>query len=229
MEELLATIDEILNESGMPAQFKTYVQNLLECYAYSAAEYIFGMPKLIEAIQEVNPDAVIVIVGMYNPLKGVEISLNAESSLGFGDYIDYLVDIVAAQGFAYAMKTDKVIYVDAREVETNSINTKLDMMGMLSLLSKIQNMYPTANGHTYIKDQIMKALTLTYGLLGDADGNGKIQTNDAKLILQHIVKMPVNLDTSVCDVDGNGKIQTNDAKLILQYIVKIIDKFPAEE
>ena len=229
VEELLVTIDETLEGSGMPAQFKDYVKNLLEAYAYSAAEYIFGMPKLIEAIQEVNPDAVIVIVGMYNPLKGVEISLDAQSSLGFGDYIDYLVDIVAAQGFAYAVSTDNVIYVDAREVETNSINSKLDMMGMLTLLTKIQNMYPTENGHAYIKDQIMKALILTYGLLGDADGNGKIQTNDAKLILQHIVRMPVQLDLSVCDVDGNGKIQTNDAKLILQYIVKIIPQFPAEK
>ena len=64
--------------------------------------------------------------------------------------------------------------------------------------------------------------------MGDTDGNGKIQTNDAKLVLQHIVKMPVELNLDAADVDGNGKIQTNDAKLILQYIVKIIDKFPAE-
>ena len=65
-------------------------------------------------------------------------------------------------------------------------------------------------------------------MLGDTDGNGKIQTNDAKLILQHIVRMPVELNLDAADVDGNGKIQTNDAKLILQYIVKIITKFPTQ-
>ena len=64
--------------------------------------------------------------------------------------------------------------------------------------------------------------------LGDVDGNGKIQTNDAKLILQHIVRMPVTLNLDAADVDGNSKIQTNDAKLILQYIVKIITHFPAQ-
>ena len=64
--------------------------------------------------------------------------------------------------------------------------------------------------------------------MGDTDGNGKIQTNDAKLVLQHIVKMPVELNLDAADVDGNGKIQTNDAKLILQYIVKIINKFSVE-
>ena len=63
---------------------------------------------------------------------------------------------------------------------------------------------------------------------GDTDGNGRIQTNDAKLILQHIVRMPVELNLDAADVDGNGKIQTNDAKLILQYIVKIITQFPAQ-
>ena len=66
-------------------------------------------------------------------------------------------------------------------------------------------------------------------IYGDTDGNGKIQTNDAKLVLQHIVRMPVTLNLDAADVDGNGKIQTNDAKLILQYIVKIITQFPAEK
>ena len=75
-------------------------------------------------------------------------------------------------------------------------------------------------------DVILEKLpAFTYG---DTDGNGKIQTNDAKLVLQHIVRMPVELNLDAADVDGNGKIQTNDAKLILQYIVKIITQFPAE-
>ena len=76
-------------------------------------------------------------------------------------------------------------------------------------------------------DVILEKLpAFTYG---DTDGNGKIQTNDAKLVLQHIVRMPVTLNLDAADVDGNGKIQTNDAKLILQYIVKIITQFPAEK
>ena len=65
-------------------------------------------------------------------------------------------------------------------------------------------------------------------VLGDTDGNGKIQTNDAKLVLQYVVKMPVTLNLDAADVDGNGKIQTNDAKLILQYVVKIITQFPTQ-
>jgi hypothetical protein len=67
-------------------------------------------------------------------------------------------------------------------------------------------------------------------MLGDADGNGKSTTNDAKLVLQYIVKIigADDLNLKVCDVDGNGDITTNDAKLILQYIVKLINKFPVE-
>ena len=65
-------------------------------------------------------------------------------------------------------------------------------------------------------------------MYGDTDGNGKIQTNDAKLVLQYVVKMPATLNLDAADVDGNGKIQTNDAKLILQYVVKIITQFPTQ-
>ena len=76
----------------------------------------------------------------------------------------------------------------------------------------------------------LNALDLDTDMLGDADGNGKITTNDAKLVLQYVVKLigADDLNLKVCDVDGNGSITTNDAKLILQYVVELINKFPAE-
>ena len=230
VDELMAVFESSLSESGLDDSTKAYVSSLVEAYAYSAVEYACELPELVNDIKEVNPNALVVIVGMYNPMKGTVIDLGESMSLEIEEYIDHLVEFVAAHGFAYAAITGNAIYVDARDVETNLINSELTLFDLLRMaLGGFADMYPTENGHAYIKDQIMKALTLTYGLLGDADGNGKIQTNDAKLILQHIVKMPVQLDLSVCDVDGNGKIQTNDAKLILQYIVKIIPQFPAEE
>ncbi len=67
------------------------------------------------------------------------------------------------------------------------------------------------------------------GTLGDADGNNKIDSTDARLVLQYAVKKidGAKLELATADVDGNGKVDSTDARLILQYAVKKIQKFPA--
>ncbi len=68
------------------------------------------------------------------------------------------------------------------------------------------------------------------GLLGDVNGDGKIDTTDAKLIMQLDLDLidVAELDITVADVNGDGKIDTTDAKLIMQYDLELIEKFPAE-
>ena len=63
-------------------------------------------------------------------------------------------------------------------------------------------------------------------LLGDVDGNGKIASNDALLILRYVAKLTTELDLDAADVDGNGKVASNDALLILRYVAKLINEFP---
>ncbi|MBE6768282.1 MAG: hypothetical protein E7549_05145 [Ruminococcaceae bacterium] len=64
--------------------------------------------------------------------------------------------------------------------------------------------------------------------LGDVDENGKVDSTDARLVLQFAVKKiaPSALNLKVADVDGNGKVDSTDARLVLQYAVKKITKFP---
>ncbi|MBE6767299.1 MAG: hypothetical protein E7549_00125 [Ruminococcaceae bacterium] len=66
------------------------------------------------------------------------------------------------------------------------------------------------------------------GMIGDVDGNGKIDSTDARLVLQYAVKKvgASALDVDLADVDGNGKVDSTDARLILQYAVKKINAFP---
>ncbi len=66
-------------------------------------------------------------------------------------------------------------------------------------------------------------------LLGDVNGNGTIDSTDARLVLQYTVGKVSALEVSAAaDVDGNGSIDSTDARLILQYTVRKINKFPAE-
>ena len=73
-------------------------------------------------------------------------------------------------------------------------------------------------------------LTVTEGILGDADGNGKIELTDAQMILDYEAKvLDQGLSLFVADVSGDGIIDSNDAVLIQQYLAGKFDKFPAEK
>lgn len=66
--------------------------------------------------------------------------------------------------------------------------------------------------------------------LGDTDQNGKVNTVDARLVLQFAAEM-IALDPmaqTVADVNADSITNTTDARYILQYTAGIITLFPAE-
>lgn len=65
------------------------------------------------------------------------------------------------------------------------------------------------------------------GLLGDVDGSGEVNANDALLILRYALGIiPESaLDLSVADVDGSGTVDANDALLVLRCALGIIASF----
>ena len=66
-------------------------------------------------------------------------------------------------------------------------------------------------------------LLYTVGLMGDADGNGMVNANDALLILRYSLGIISSLACPEnCDVDGNGSINANDALMVLRYALGII-------
>ena len=70
-------------------------------------------------------------------------------------------------------------------------------------------------------------LISTMLMIGDVDGNGKIDVKDAILVLKHVVKLIEleSLDRKASDTKGDKNIDVNDAILILKYIVGLIEKF----
>ena len=102
-------------------------------------------------------------------------------------------------------------------------------MGLL--MNGTDKYYATEDGHAYIAQQILNALTVTKsGLLGDANNDGKVSLVDAVLVLDYCIHAIVadRINVAVADVSGDGKVSLADAVMILDYSIKAIDRFPAE-
>lgn len=233
IEQVVAELNKELLKSGLSERDSVYYTGLVNALAYSIVQYAVEMPMLVGAIHEINPDAVVVVVGTYNPLSGVSFD-TGNGVIHFNNYVDYLVDAVAAHGLAYAMISGNAIYVDARDIKTNNTATELETSDLLKLLAtQFEALYPSAADDTYIAHQVADALNLSYetlGLWGDADGNGVVNANDAELVLQYYALLidSTELNLAVCDVNGDGVINATDAELILQYYARVIDAFPVE-
>lgn len=66
---------------------------------------------------------------------------------------------------------------------------------------------------------------------GDANGDNKVDTSDARLTLQHAVgKIQLDAEQQArADISGDGTVDTTDARLILQQAVNGSDTLPAEK
>ena len=101
-----------------------------------------------------------------------------------------------------------------------------------------QTMYrnATANGEKMTAGNKIAAITTTVQIRvgegtvtwGDVNGDGKVNSTDAVLILRYAAQLGVDIDMAAADVNGDGKINSTDAVLILRYAAQLITKFPVE-
>ena len=123
-EEAMASVYAEIANMGLDAETTEMLGSVIEGIAYGAVEYAVKLPQLIYAIRAVNEDAVIAIVGQYNPMEDVVLKLG-DAALNVSEYLDYFVNGIAAHGIAFAVVTGEAIFVEASEVET----TNTDMNG----------------------------------------------------------------------------------------------------
>lgn len=243
VEEALANVyaelvAQGLNRDLMGTNLADALMVAIENYAYAYVEQVASYPALISAIHEISPDALVVLVGMYNGLNGVVVDIEG-NEIELGQYVQDLVDAANLESLLYAIIVDDTVYVDAPEVETVATvadATKVNLMKFILGGESVRDelfaaLNPSVNGHEYIYDQIMNALNVTYAfLLGDADSNGVVDMFDASLVLEYYVDNEIDyIDLNAGDVDGNGIVDMFDASLILEYYVDNITEFPAAD
>lgn len=237
VEDALAEVYAEIANADMSEDMAEFVNSIVEGLAYGAVEYAVELPALIAAIREVNADAVIVIVGQYNPLEDVVLEMGG-STLDLSEYIGYFVDAVAVHGIGYAMITGDAIFVEAPEVDTNNTDTswsEIDLFKMLMNPKGFEVLNPSESGDTYITNQILGALNITKieeeptGLWGDANDNGKVNLQDAIMILKAANGHDIAINRKLSDVTGEGQVKLNDAILVLQRANGSTALFPVEK
>ncbi len=84
-----------------------------------------------------------------------------------------------------------------------------------------------AKGHSFADGECTECGATAMGQ-GDVNGDGKVDTTDAKLIMQFDLGIAgeTALDLSLADVNGDGKADTTDAKLVMQLDLGLIEQFP---
>lgn len=115
-------------------------------------------------------------------------------------------------------------YIDQTSVESGKVAFTLKPK---ALTEGTYNVYISTTDKA-----LKKVASFKYGekpdvVLGDVDGDGKIKTTDALLVLQHVSET-ITLEGNefvAADVDKDGVIKTTDALLILQYVAENINSF----
>ena len=123
-------------------------------------------------------------------------------------------DLIIPEGYT--------LITDEYDIVTNEPNSPDLVQGLIPIRYETTT---DSNGNNVTKvlkeDAIPQKVTATCNKMGDVDGNGTINVNDASAIL-NIISNSFNTDDNhlVCaDVDGDGEITKNDSDLILKYLV----------
>ena len=242
VESALAMIREELNASGITGTFEynvgglisieidtaDFVMALIENYAYNAFVYACGMPEYVNAIREINPDALVLVVGMYNPFKGRSLVFE-DKNIPIGDYLDKVVYAATVHARVYSALTENVIFVEAPDVENVKKGDEMEIIEFVGAVMAKFGLYPNQAGHTYIKDQLVNALDIeiTKTLIGDADMNGEISIADVSAIQRYLALYDEFTDEQLvrADVDFNNEVDIMDASRLQQYLAGYFTEF----
>ena len=231
LQQAMTEVSALLNEQGL-GEYTDIAMIAVESYAYEYVGHLVDYIVELETITDINPEALVISVGMNNALADAILTLG-EEEVALGEYIQYVVDAANLEAFAYALITGDAIYVDAPAVDTAFDGANADIMNFISTLAWFfDDLKATDEGHEYIKEQILGALEVAYEVtLGDVDLDGDVDARDAALaygIFNEKVEEVLALQLLNADVDGDNDVDARDAALIYAYFNVKITAFPAE-
>ncbi len=225
VEDVLADIKAEIAALELEEEYTVILETIVEAMAYNAVEYAVELPGLISDIKAVNSDALIIIVGMYNPLANTTINIGG-AEFDVSEYVDYLVDAVAVHGTAYAIISGDAIYVDARNVDVANTDKELSILDLATLVyNKCAALYPSTVGDDYIAGEIADALDITYirteKLLGDVNDDGVVDSRDLVRLRRYFAQDGSVINALNSDVNEDGVVDSRDMARLTKYFAQV--------
>ena len=179
IDTVLTTAIEIVN-SNLDEEIVNIAAPYTEELVFNTVAYLINNIKSLEAIKAINPDALIAVVGLNNPVKGLTANINGEA-INIGEYVEYFIEATNVYNTIYAAASENVIFVEADDAEivgyqgainidTSNLSTIDNTLLQLLFNNSFANStVVTEAGHNYIANQIKAAITLVDHIDEDGD------------------------------------------------------------
>lgn len=202
---------------------------MAECFLYAYVTFAMDYAAAYDLVRQAAPNATLVIVGMYNPADNLVINVG-DMALPIGDLYAGFATAINLHHITYALEAENTIYVDIPNTESindqvlSEIGTEFDLMDYIMYnLETAPDFHASADGHTYIKDEIMDQLNVTmYGLLGDINLDGRVNGSDMNLLYRYIMEDVelTGLQLYVANLNQDGRVNGSDLCMLYRYIME---------
>ena len=204
---------------------------MMESYLYGYVTFAMDYAEVFNKIHEIAPEAELVILGMYNPNDELVLYFG-DVELPLGEYYGYLLKTLSAHFLGYAMVTPKTTYVSVYETESftdvrlEEEGSEYDLLDYLFVFGENSaDFHATADGHTYMKDQILKALNVTKAdacLLGDVNMDGMVDSLDTNILYRYAnddetLGALSDAQLVLGDVNKDGMMDSLDTNILYRY------------
>ena len=139
---------------------------VLEYLLYECVVYGFETLNALEALRQYNPDAVVLVLGLYNPLRGLSFTADGKT-LEVGSLLEEMIGFCNAFLLVHTMDMENTAFVDCSDAQTNGFtnvtlnttNENFIIAELMRIITATYNQFANQAGHDYIRDQILGALT----------------------------------------------------------------------
>lgn len=198
---------------------------VLDGYVRSCGNYAAGLSWMVETVRKINPDAVLLVVGMYDPFRGVSVTADGET-VQLEGMLNELVQAVNLHAASYCRTSGNAVYIDAPEVETERMSQGTAQP--LSVDAFLKAVYleggdflPSSQGQEYLYQRTLSGLIRVYRLAGDTRFDTAIKAADvmmSNLGLDSFDAIVVASGTGFADaLSGCYLASVKNAPILLSY------------
>ena len=223
VESLLSTASENSRLLGITGA--DLLAAALKSYADGCASYATRLEDIVTRIRELNDDAAVLVVGMYDPLENITVTLDG-IEVDLSGLLDELVETVNLYAASYCSTSKDATYVNAPKVETvwaaEGTPVQAENQQLLySLLRDGTRLDPSEAGHSYIRDQILGSIIGVCRLAGDTRFDTALKVAEElkdNLGLEKFENIIIASGTGFADaLSGSYLASVKDAPILLSY------------